>query len=98
MLAVSDARSTLLVDCGGDVIERVLSAGLEVDSIAGLIVTHEHPDHVSGFPLLMEKLWLAGRRRPIPVYGIAPALAAGNVVVAVDFSGSPSEPAGAPSP
>jgi ribonuclease Z len=75
MLAVSDARSTLLIDCGGDVIERVLSSGLEIDSIAGLIVTHEHPDHVSGFPLLMEKLWLAGRRRPLPVFGIAPAIA-----------------------
>jgi ribonuclease Z len=74
MLAVSDGASTLLVDCGGDVIQRVLAAGLELDSIDGLIVTHEHPDHVSGFPLFMEKLWLAGRRRPIPVYGIEAAI------------------------
>src|SRR5690606_12085249 len=32
------------------------------------------PDHVSGFPLLVEKLWLLGRRAPIPIYGPAPTL------------------------
>lgn len=78
MLAVSDeaadAPDVLLVDCGGDVLQRMLMAGLSFDRIAGLIITHAHPDHVSGFPLFMEKIWLAGRRDPIPVCGIAPAL------------------------
>ena len=74
MLAFADEDATLLVDCGGDAIQRLLQAGLDPDSLAALIVTHEHPDHVSGFPLLMEKLWLSGRRRPLPVVGIAPAL------------------------
>ena len=74
MLALHEDGSTLLIDCGGDVIQRMLAAGLEIDSIDGIIVTHEHPDHVSGFPLFIEKLWLAKRDRPIAVYGIRPAL------------------------
>ena len=74
MLAFSTGTDTLVVDCGGDVIQRLLAADLALDSISGLIITHEHADHVSGFPLFMEKIWLAGRRRPLPVYGISPAL------------------------
>ncbi len=78
MLAVSDAHageaSTLVVDCGGDVVQRMLAAGLPLGDLAGLVVTHSHPDHVSGFPLFVEKIWLSGRTRAMPVCGIAPAL------------------------
>src|SRR5690625_7494940 len=74
MLAVSDGASTIAVDCGGDVIQRMMAAGIDVDTLDALIVTHEHPDHVSGFPLFMEKIWLLGSRRPIDVYGIREAL------------------------
>lgn len=75
MLAFDDGGSVLVVDCGGDVVQRILAAGLALDRIEALVVTHEHPDHVSGFPLLIEKLWLAGRRRPLPVYGPEAGLA-----------------------
>lgn len=74
MLALTHETSTLVVDCGGDVIQRLMVAGIDPDTIDALIVTHEHPDHVGGFPLFMEKIWLIGRRRPIPVYGIHSAL------------------------
>ena len=73
-LAFESGGRSIVVDCGGDVIQRLLSSGLEVDGIEALVVTHEHPDHCSAFPLFMEKIWLLGRRRPIPVYGIRPAL------------------------
>ena len=75
MLAVENGTSLVVVDCGGDAWQRLLAAEVDPDSFSALIVTHEHPDHVSGFPLFMEKLWLLGRRVPVPVYGIAPALA-----------------------
>lgn len=74
MLAFESGDSVVVVDCGGDVLQRLMAAGLDPDRIEALVVTHEHADHVSGFPLFMEKIWLAGRRRPIPVYGPAPAL------------------------
>jgi len=75
MLAFEHGGHTLVVDCGGDVIQRLQVAGVALESIEGLIVTHEHADHAGAFPLFMEKLWLSGRTAPIPVYGIEPALA-----------------------
>lgn len=74
MLAVENEHGIVLVDCGGDALQRLMHAGGDPRRIVGLIVTHEHPDHVSGFPLLMEKLWLSGRRSPLDVYGIGPAI------------------------
>lgn len=74
MLAFAASDSIVLVDCGGDAFQRLLVCGLDPGKITALIVTHEHPDHVSGFPLLVEKLWLGGRRKPLPVCGIPPAV------------------------
>lgn len=74
MLALDNGRSTLLVDCGGDAVPAMRSVGLDPIALSALIVTHEHADHVAGFPLLMERLWLMGRREPLDVFGIAPAL------------------------
>jgi ribonuclease Z len=74
MLALENQGGTLVVDCGGDVVQRLQLSGVPLESIEALIVTHEHADHVGGFPLLVEKLWLFGRREPLPVYGIEPAL------------------------
>ncbi|GAB5521350.1 MAG: MBL fold metallo-hydrolase [Rhodothermales bacterium] len=88
MLAFADQGETILVDCGGDVLQRVQQAELDFDSIHGIIITHEHPDHVSGFPLFMEKLWLYKRQHPIHIYGIAPALdQARRCFAAFDTSG-----------
>ena len=80
MLALNSGQSTLVIDCGGDVVQRMLAAAIDLDTIEGLVITHEHPDHAGGFPLFMEKIWLAGRRRPIAVYGIAPAIRQARVI------------------
>ncbi|MFP4485238.1 MAG: MBL fold metallo-hydrolase [Spirochaetaceae bacterium] len=74
MLAVEDENDLYLIDCGGDAVQRLLLLGAPLEKLRGVIVTHEHPDHVAGFPLLMEKLWLAGRTAPVDVYGIESAL------------------------
>lgn len=74
MLAFESRGRALVVDCGGDAVQRLLAAGIGADAVDALVVTHEHPDHVSGFPLFMERIWLLGRRRPLPVLGIRPAL------------------------
>ncbi len=74
MLALVDEASLIVIDCGGDVIQRMLAAGLDPVRLTALILTHEHPDHTSGFPLFMERIWLLGRRTPIAIYGILPAI------------------------
>lgn len=74
MLAVSDHDRIVLIDCGGDVVQRMLAAGLELAHLQSLILTHAHPDHVAGFPLFIQKIWLAGRTAPLPIYGPREAL------------------------
>ncbi len=74
MLAIQGRDSLVLVDCGGDAAHRLLASDLPLNRVTALIVTHEHADHAAGFPLLMERLWLAGIGERFAVYGIAPAL------------------------
>ena len=74
MLGLSNSKSLFLIDCGGDVIQRVFAANLDLSLFSGILLTHEHADHVSGFPLFMEKIWLWGWHAPVPVYGPPAAL------------------------
>ena len=74
MICVHSDSSTLVIDCGGDAVARMQRVGMDVDTIQALFLTHEHIDHVGGFPLFYKKLWLSGRRRPLPVYGPAAAI------------------------
>jgi ribonuclease Z len=74
MLAFQKPGSAIVVDCGSDVVQRMLMAGIDVQQVTAMIVTHEHADHVGGFPLFMERMWLHGRRHPIDVYGIRQAI------------------------
>ena len=93
MLAVENDAGILLIDCGGDALQRLVACGGDPSKVAALIVTHEHPDHVSGFPLLMEKIWLYGRSEPLDVYGIEPAIAqAGRSHDSFDTSAWPGYP------
>ena len=87
MLAVEAAGHTVLIDCGGDAVQRLLASGLDPVALNALVLTHEHPDHLSGYPLLLEKLWLRGRTAPIPVYGPAATLAKARALFAVFDTG-----------
>ena len=74
MLAFEEAEQFFLVDCGADAARELARAELDPTRLEAIVLTHEHPDHVSGFALLIEKMWLLGRREPIPVYGPASAI------------------------
>ncbi len=54
-------QSSILIDCGGSPLQRLQIAGVELDSLQTLIVTHHHPDHIYGVPALFLGLWLSGR-------------------------------------
>jgi ribonuclease Z len=61
----------ILVDSPGNPVVRLEEAGLEPKSITDIILTHFHPDHVSGLPLLLMDLWLMGRKAPLRIYSMA---------------------------
>jgi len=69
MVIVGQERM-VMVDCVSNPILRLEKAGLNFNDLTDLIVTHFHPDHVSGLPLLLMDMWLMGRRKPINIYGL----------------------------
>ena len=73
-LAVEGEGGFLLVDCGESPIPRLTLARLAPSDLRGLILTHFHPDHVAGVPLLLVDLWLLGRMEPLPVFGLQDVL------------------------
>ncbi len=60
----------LLVDSVSNSILRLEEAGLDFNDLTDMIVTHFHPDHASGIPLLLMDMWLMGRRKPLNIYGL----------------------------
>ncbi len=69
-MALVAKHGVVLVDCVGSPTVRLAQAGITLDKITHLILTHFHPDHVAGVPLLLMNMWLLGRRQPLPIYGL----------------------------
>jgi ribonuclease Z len=68
--AIVAGAHTVLVDCVSSPVVRLEQAGIDLQSITDVILTHFHPDHVGGFPLLLMDMWLLGRKQPLNVYGL----------------------------
>jgi ribonuclease Z len=66
-LAVEGEVSTVLIDCGGSPLQKLQLAGIDPAQLGYLILTHRHPDHIYGFPILMLGLWLLGQPHPLQV-------------------------------
>jgi ribonuclease Z len=69
-LALLGHNRTLLIDCVNSPIVRLERAGVNLDTLTDLILTHYHPDHVSGVPSLLMGMWLLGRTKPLNIYGL----------------------------
>lgn len=63
-------RTRLLVDAGlgkRETLARLAAAGLEVDRLDGILITHEHADHCNGLPQMLA-IWKA------PLYVTEPTM------------------------
>jgi ribonuclease Z len=60
---------TVLIDCPNSPFLRFQKAGVDHERLNELILTHFHPDHVSGVPQLLMNMWLMGRREPLNIHG-----------------------------
>ncbi len=73
-MVITGKDRNVLVDCVSSPVVRLEQAGVAPNSLTDIIVTHFHPDHVSGIPLLLLDMWLMGRRTPLDVYGLHHAI------------------------
>jgi len=75
-MIVRGKKESIMIDCGGSPIARLTKAGVPLDSIDRLILTHHHPDHLYGLSVFLLDLWLAGRKKVLHIYGLAETLRA----------------------
>jgi ribonuclease Z len=73
-LLILAKERTILVDCPGNPLVRITESGVDPQSVTDIILTHFHPDHVSGFASFLMGLWLMGRKQPMKVYGLEPTI------------------------
>src|SRR5208282_5839063 len=67
-LLVRIAGRTVLLDCGEPCSHTLKRMGVDFNSIDAVVISHTHSDHVAGFPMLVQSMWLERRRRPLPVW------------------------------
>ena len=59
-LVLEGEESTVLVDCGSNPIARLRKVGIHYEDLTDMILTHFHPDHVLGVPILLNNMWIIG--------------------------------------
>ena len=67
-LLLSAKSYNLLIDAGDGISRALLSSNLNFNSIDGIVITHLHPDHFSGFPGLIVQMKLINRRKPLDIF------------------------------
>ena len=61
-----------VVDCGYGVTEQLVHAGVRLQDIRDIFITHNHPDHNIELGTLIYFAWYAGMETPLEVYGPPP--------------------------
>jgi ribonuclease Z len=69
-LLIGEHEKPILIDCGSNPMGKLHRLGLGDDAVRDVILTHFHPDHVSGFPNMLMQMWLLGRQGALRVYGL----------------------------
>lgn len=106
-MVVQGERTAVLVDCAGSPTQRLLRAGVPLERVDHIVLTHHHPDHMYGLSVLLLDLWLLGRKDVLHLYGLAETLAAAKSIMQafewegwrehglypVEFHAVPNEPA-----
>lgn len=61
-------ETKVLLDCGEPISRTLKAAGVSVDAIDRLIISHLHSDHFGGFFMLVQGFWLDQRQKPLPIH------------------------------
>jgi len=58
----------LLVDAGDGISKALQFSNINYSDIDSIIITHFHPDHVGGLPMLLNQMKMQNRKRPLSIY------------------------------
>ena len=70
--ALQTDRGIYLIDCGNGVARQVIRAGLDINSIRQVFLTHHHPDHNADVGTLLLLGWATNPGLPVTVWGPPP--------------------------
>jgi len=73
-LVLQGEESSILVDCSSRPVMRLKDAGIDHNDLSDLIITHFHPDHVSGLATLIMDMWILGREKEFHIHGCEHAI------------------------
>jgi len=69
-MVLQSGDHTVLIDCSANPLLRLRSLGIDHNGVSDLVLTHFHPDHVSGVASYLMSIWLLGRKQPLQIYGL----------------------------
>jgi len=61
-----------VVDCGDGVAQRLAAAGVRLDTLEKVFITHHHSDHNADYGNLLLLAWASGLKTPVEAYGPPP--------------------------
>jgi ribonuclease Z len=73
---IGERSTPVLIDAGSNPLGKLKDLGIDDHGLQDVILTHFHPDHVSGVPNMMMHMWLlglkspGGRQNPLRFYGL----------------------------
>jgi ribonuclease BN (tRNA processing enzyme) len=65
---ITTTRYNLLVDAGDGVAKALLSQGIDFTSVDGILFTHLHPDHYTGFAALIVQMKMYNRKDQLDIF------------------------------
>ena len=68
-VAIVSGKNVYMVDSGAGVVRRAVEAGITMDQLTRVFITHLHSDHTIGLPDLIFTPAVTGRKAPLEIYG-----------------------------
>jgi ribonuclease Z len=70
-LLVRSTNHNILIDCGNNPVGKLELAGMELNNVTDLVLTHAHADHMGALPLLLMDMWLRRRSTALVIQGLS---------------------------
>lgn len=67
-LLISNSGYNLLIDAGDGISRALLKQKINYNSINGILISHLHPDHFSGFASLIVQMKMEDRKDPLSIF------------------------------